>query len=73
MSEMGKVAVRSARNSIILFSGTLSSEVINAVGAVAVARLVPAEDYGILALSYVVPGFLLLFTDWGINAALIPR
>ena len=70
MSEMGKVAVRSARNSIILFSGSLSSEVINAVGAVAVARLVPAEDYGILALSYVVPGFLLLFTDWGINAAL---
>lgn len=70
MSEMGKVATRSARNSIILFSGTLSSEVINAIGAVAVARLVPAEDYGILALSYVVPGFLLLFTDWGINAAL---
>jgi stage V sporulation protein B len=44
--------------------------VINAIGAVAVARLVPTEDYGILALSYVVPGFLLLFTDWGINAAL---
>ncbi len=70
MSELDDVARKSARGSFYLFVGNFLSELINAVGAVLVARLLTPQEYGVYGLSFVLPGIFLLFSNWGIAEAL---
>lgn len=70
MSELDRVARKSARGSFYLFVGNFLSELINAVGAVLVARLLTPQEYGVYGLSFVLPGIFLMFSNWGISEAL---
>jgi O-antigen/teichoic acid export membrane protein len=70
MVELDKVAVISARASLHLFLGNFLSEAINAAGAVVVARLLAPGDYGVYSLAFVLPGIFVIFSNWGIGAAL---
>jgi PST family polysaccharide transporter len=67
--ELDRVAGRSARAGLHLFSGNLLSELINAGGAVVVARLLAPGDYGVLSLAFVLPGIFVMFSDWGVSSA----
>jgi len=70
MSELDDVARKSARGSFYLFVGNFLSELINAVGAVIVARLLTPQEFGVFSLSLVLPGIFLMFSNWGIAEAL---
>ncbi|UCD44397.1 MAG: oligosaccharide flippase family protein [Candidatus Bathyarchaeota archaeon] len=70
MNELERVAERSARGSLHLFLGNFLSEIINAVGVVIVARMLTPGEYGVLGLSFVLPGIFVMFTFWGIGSAL---
>jgi O-antigen/teichoic acid export membrane protein len=70
VSELDDVAGKSARGSFYLFVGVFLSELINAVGAVIVARLLTPQEYGVFGLSLVLPGIFLMFSNWGIAEAL---
>jgi O-antigen/teichoic acid export membrane protein len=70
MSELERVAERSARGGLHLFLGNFLSEIINAVGVVIVARMLTPGEYGVLGLSLVLPGIFVMFTFWGIGSAL---
>jgi O-antigen/teichoic acid export membrane protein len=71
MSELDEVAERSARGSLYLFLGQFVSEAVNAVGAVLVARLLTPGEYGVFGLTFVLPLLFTMFSNWGINEALI--
>lgn len=70
MSELERVAEKSARGSFYLFLGNLLSEAVNAVGAVLVARLLTPGEYGVFGLAFVLPILFTIFSNWGINEAL---
>ncbi len=71
MAELDRVAERSARGSLYLFLGQFVSEAVNAVGAVLVARLLTPGEYGVFGLAFVLPLLFTMFSNWGINEALI--
>jgi len=66
--EMAKVSARGGFN---LFWGLAISSVISALGVIIVARLLSPSEYGIVAVAIIVPNFLTLFRDWGVNSAVI--
>lgn len=70
MSELERVAEKSAQGSFYLFLGNLLSEAVNAVGAVLVARLLAPGEYGVFGLAFVLPVLFTIFSNWGINEAL---
>jgi O-antigen/teichoic acid export membrane protein len=70
MSELDDVARKSARGSLYLFVGNFLSELINAVGAVIVARLLTPQEFGLFGLSLVLPSIFLMFSNWGVAEAL---
>ncbi|MEM2510839.1 MAG: oligosaccharide flippase family protein [Candidatus Methanomethylicia archaeon] len=53
-----------------LFWGGSLAAILSAVCAILVARLLGPELYGIYSLTLIVPGFLTLFTDYGVSQAL---
>ncbi len=63
-------ALISMKGSITLFIGNTVALIINAVGVILVARILSPADYGLYSVSLVLPGFFMLFSDWGINTAL---
>jgi O-antigen/teichoic acid export membrane protein len=63
-------AAISMRGSITLLIGDAVALIINAVGVILVARILSPADYGLYSVSLVLPGFFMLFSDWGINMAL---
>ena len=71
MAELDRVAERSARGSLYLFLGQFVSEAVNAVGAVLVARLLTPGEYGVFGLAFVLPLLFSMFSNWGVNEALI--
>ena len=70
MSELDRVAEKSARGSLYLFVGNFLSEIINAVGVVLVARLLTPEEYGVYSIALVLPFLFVMFSNWGVSAAL---
>lgn len=66
--EMAKVSARGGFN---LFWGLAISTVISSLGVIIVARLLSPAEYGIVAIAIIVPNFLTLFRDWGMNSAII--
>ena len=62
-----KVAVRGGAQ--IFFSNILST-LISAIGSIIVIRLLSPNEYGLYTISLVPASMLILFGDWGVNAAL---
>ncbi len=50
--------------------GNFLSEIINAVGVVMVARLLTPEEYGVYSVAFVLPYLFVMFSNWGVGAAL---
>jgi O-antigen/teichoic acid export membrane protein len=70
LSELDRGAEKSARGSLYLFMGNFLSEIINAVGVVLVARLLTPEEYGVYNIAFVLPFLFVMFSNWGVGAAL---
>ncbi|MEM3142812.1 MAG: oligosaccharide flippase family protein, partial [Zestosphaera sp.] len=69
--EFEKVLVRTSRDAFVVFVGNFLSTLFLAVSAIIVARLLQPENYGIYSVSLLVSSVLLLFTDFGIDSALV--
>jgi len=67
-AEMAKV---SAKGGFHLFWGLAVSTIISAVGVILVARLLSPSEYGIYAIALTAPNLIMIFRDWGVNAAMI--
>jgi len=65
-----EIAEDSARGGFFLFTGNALSFAILAIGSIIVARLLGPENYGLFALSLVVPSILAGLIDLGVNPAL---
>jgi O-antigen/teichoic acid export membrane protein len=70
-NELIGTATDVSRGTLFLFIGGTISTIIAALCSIIVARLLGPELYGAYSLCIVVPSFLLLFTDFGVNPALI--
>jgi len=68
--DLVSVASEAAYGAFYLFSGQTLATLIAALASIVVARLLGPELYGVYSLCLVVPGFLLLFTDFGVSPAL---
>ncbi len=71
MGSLGEAAAVSARGSFTLFVGDSISLLVRAFGAIMVARMLTPADFGLYSVSLVLPGLFILFSDWGIDAALV--
>lgn len=60
----------SVKGSFTLFVGNTIALIVNAAGVILVARMLSPSEYGLYSITLVLPSFFLLFSDWGINAAL---
>ena len=61
----------SAKGGFHLFWGIATSTIISAVGVVLVARLLSPSEYGIVTIALTAPNLIMIFRDWGVNAAMI--
>jgi O-antigen/teichoic acid export membrane protein len=75
--EMGKsdsrlysIAEETVGGAFLLFGGGTLATVLSAICSIIIARLLGPELYGIYSLALIVPGFLMLFTDYGVSQAL---
>lgn len=69
--EFERVLVKTSQDALIVFLGNFLSTLFLAVSAIIVARLLQPENYGVYSVSLVVSSVLLLFTDFGIDSALV--
>lgn len=69
--DLTRVTQDSARGSFFLISGAALATVITAIGSILVARFLGPDIYGQYALAIVAPELLYLFTDLGLNQAII--
>jgi len=67
---LATIAEDTARGGIFLFTGSTLSTIILAVGSIFIARLLGPDNYGLLALSLVVPSLFIGFSSFGVHAAL---
>jgi O-antigen/teichoic acid export membrane protein len=72
MGEREDVVTVTARGAVIAILGNASALVIGAVGVLLLARVLTPADYGQYTIALIPSTFFILFTDWGIDAAL-PR
>ena len=63
------IAKKSAKGSVVLFSGILIATAIAAVASIVVARFLGPGDFGLFSLSLVAPSLLQLFTHFGTRSA----
>jgi len=68
--KLAEIAEDSARGGFFLLTGNALSLLILAIGSIIVARLLGPENYGLFALSLVVPSILAGLIDLGVNPAL---
>ena len=70
MDDIGDGASSFVRGSFALFMGNFASLIVMAAGSILVARMLSPSDYGLYGVSLVLPELFLLFSGWGIDAAL---
>lgn len=68
-SNLTRIAEEAARGGLFLLVGNAVSTLVLAIGSIVVARLLGPDAYGLYGLSLVVPSVFLLFTDFGVDAA----
>jgi stage V sporulation protein B len=61
----------SAKGSFNMFWGLALSTAISSVSLVLLGILLPTDEFGIIAVVFYAPQFITIFTDWGINSAVI--
>jgi O-antigen/teichoic acid export membrane protein len=66
---LSKVTKDSARGGLFLFSGAAMASVIMAISSIIMGRVLGPVLYGQYTLIIVIPTLMLLFTDFGLNAA----
>lgn len=71
MDRMGEGAVTLVKGSFTIFIGNFVSLFVMAVGSILVARMLSPSEYGLYLVSLVLPELFLLFSDWGVNSALV--
>ena len=59
-----------AGGAFLLFGGGTLATGLGALYSIIIARLLGPELYGVYSLAFIVPGFLILFTDFGVGPAL---
>jgi PST family polysaccharide transporter len=66
--------MNSIRHSVIWISAAQAFKIVFQLLSIAIlARLLPPEDYGIMAMASVVVNFAMLFRDMGLSAAVVQR
>jgi O-antigen/teichoic acid export membrane protein len=65
------VARQAAKGTMFVFAGDTSSAVILSITSIIIARMLGPSEYGLYSIALAVPSLMLLFTDLGINPALI--
>jgi O-antigen/teichoic acid export membrane protein len=70
MDKAMQIGQTSATGSFNLFIGKIVSTVILAVGTIIMQQYILEGDYGLYVIALIPATTLLLFQDWGINAAL---
>jgi len=70
MGGMGEAAASYVKGGFTLFVGSLVSFIVMAVGSILVARMLTPAEYGLYGVSFVLPSFFLLFSNWGVDTAL---
>ena len=68
--DLSKVIEDSARGSFFLATGSITATVISALSVFIIARLLGPQLYGVYTITLAVPSLLLIFTGFGIDAAL---
>lgn len=71
MSKIEEVAREALRGSFFVFIGNTFSTLILVVTSIAMARLLGPSGYGLYSVTLIVPSLMLLFTDFGVDAALV--
>jgi O-antigen/teichoic acid export membrane protein len=71
VSKTIEMAETSAKGSLNLFLGLVCSTIVSALGVIFLARLLSPSEYGIVSIALIAPHFIAMFTDWGINSAII--
>jgi O-antigen/teichoic acid export membrane protein len=71
MTKATEMARVSAKGGFHLLWGLVLSTVISAVGAIFLARLLGADNYGLYSIALTAPVLIATFRDWGINTAMI--
>ncbi len=69
--ELAGIAEKAASGGFVLFLGNFYSIAISSAGAIVIARLLGPSNYGLLALTFVVPGLLVSLADLGVSPYLI--
>ncbi|MHA2347246.1 MAG: oligosaccharide flippase family protein, partial [Candidatus Hodarchaeales archaeon] len=70
-NRISEEAAISVKGSLALFFGNSIALVVNAASSILVASMLTPSEYGLFTLSLVLPTFFKLFTDWGVDQALI--
>jgi len=65
------MAKTSARGSFNIFWGLAISTIISAISLVILGQILEPAEYGIVAIALVAPQFITIFTDLGINSAIV--
>lgn len=71
LSKAMRVAREAAKGSLHIFAGNTSSTIILAVASITIARLLGPSNYGLYSVALIAPSLMLLFTDFGVNPALV--
>jgi|Deesub1362B_J571_1020462.scaffolds.fasta_scaffold00343_14 O-antigen/teichoic acid export membrane protein len=66
-----EVAEEAVKGGFLLFTGNTSATVILTIASIIIARLLGPPDYGLYSITLIIPSLMLIFTDFGINPALI--
>jgi stage V sporulation protein B len=67
-TSMGKTSVKGSFN---IFWGLAASTIFSALSLIVLARVLPPEEYGLIAVVLVAPQLIIIFTDLGVNSAMI--
>ena len=71
MHRIEETAAQSVKGSFTLLIGNYISLIINAAGTILVALMLSPAEYGLFTITLVLPSLFSLFTNWGIDQALI--
>jgi len=71
MSKAADLAKISAKGGFHLLWGLIASTIISAVGAIFIANLLGADQYGLYSIVLTAPNLLIILRDWGVNSAMV--
>lgn len=70
MQKAVEMSKTSAKGSVQLFIGVVTSTLIMALGTIILARLMTPQEYGLYSIALIPSYTFILFRDWGVNSAI---